>query len=577
MKIRWKDHYFIRLFLPMLLLSIIPAVLLMFFLNTIYSRSQYRYVAQESEMTARQVADSISELLDGYDEIVQSIVQDPQIQHALHTRSNSSVITATIAERMFRMKGRIEIHLISFLDNDFRFSSGTIPHLYRYSVYHQWLNSVFYDIKSSPYQTIVHPTRYTNAASDSVVLSMARAVWDENQMVGCVIIDIYRSEFYDMIKSYRSPDTQRIAVFYQTNYVMLDTSNGYQEGLVDPAMNLPQLLPGAPFSIQTPGQTSSYYRGINSNLTVLNERGTSIQAQAQKTSRMWTLPCLLIDVTVCLAAALLIARRQTEPFHEIRSAMESAAVGNWDVRLSLHRTDEMKVLEDGFNNMVSQLQQYTEERIAQERLLKEAQMRSLQAQINPHFLLNTLATVRALARKHGTKDIQQIVDDLSALFTYSAYGADKMITLEEDIRLIQRYIAIQNVRFGNKFDLQINIPDTLKDVLMPPLVLQTIVENSIIHGLENKMGPGTISIAADRVNGQYMHIIIHDDGQGMESAVAEHINAGKRAGDHIGLQNARQRLQLCFGEGSQLWVESELGKYTTVHIFIKAIISGEWH
>lgn len=577
MKIRWKDHYFIRLFLPMLLLSIIPAVLLMFFLNTIYSRSQYRYVAQESEMTARQVADSISELLDGYDEIVQSIVQDPQIQHTLHTRSNSSVITATIAERMFRMKGRIEIHLISFLDNDFRFSSGTIPHLYRYSVYHQWLNSVFYDIKSSPYQTIVHPTRYTNVASDSVVLSMARAVWDENQMVGCVIIDIYRSEFYDMIKSYRSPDTQRIAVFYQTNYVMLDTSNGYQEGLVDPAMNLPQLLPGAPFSIQTPGQTSSYYRGINSNLTVLNERGTSIQAQAQKTSRMWTLPCLLIDVTVCLAAALLIARRQTEPFHEIRSAMESAAVGNWDVRLSLHRTDEMKVLEDGFNNMVSQLQQYTEERIAQERLLKEAQMRSLQAQINPHFLLNTLATVRALARKHGAKDIQQIVDDLSALFTYSAYGADKMITLEEDIRLIQRYIAIQNVRFGNKFDLQINISDTLKDVLMPPLVLQTIVENSIIHGLENKMGPGTISIAADRVNGQYMHIIIHDDGQGMESAVAERINAGKRAGDHIGLQNARQRLQLCFGEGSQLWVESELGKYTTVHIFIKAIISGEWH
>lgn len=577
MKIRWKDHYFIRLFLPMLLLSIIPAVLLMFFLNTIYSRSQYRYVAQESEMTARQVADSISELLDGYDEIVQSIVQDPQIQHALHTRSNSSVITATIAERMFRMKGRIEIHLISFLDNDFRFSSGTIPHLYRYSVYHQWLNSVFYDIKSSPYQTLVHPTRYTNVASDSVVLSMARAVWDENQMVGCVIIDIYRSEFYDMIKSYRSPDTQRIAVFYQTNYVMLDTSNGYQEGLVDPAMNLPQLLPGAPFSIQTPGQTSSYYRGINSNLTVLNERGTSIQAQAQKTSRMWTLPCLLIDVTVCLAAALLIARRQTEPFHEIRSAMESAAVGNWDVRLSLHRTDEMKVLEDGFNNMVSQLQQYTEERIAQERLLKEAQMRSLQAQINPHFLLNTLATVRALARKHGAKDIQQIVDDLSALFTYSAYGADKMITLEEDIRLIQRYIAIQNVRFGNKFDLQINISDTLKDVLMPPLVLQTIVENSIIHGLENKMGPGTISIAADRVNGQYMHIIIHDDGQGMESAVAERINAGKRAGDHIGLQNARQRLQLCFGEGSQLWVESELGKYTTVHIFIKAIISGEWH
>lgn len=577
MKIRWKDHYFIRLFLPMLLLSIIPAVLLMFFLNTIYSRSQYRYVTQESEMTARQVADSISELLDGYDEIVQSIIQDPQIQHALHTRSNSSVITATIAERMFRMKGRIEIHLISFLDNDFRFSSGTIPHLYRYSVYHQWLNSVFYDIKSSPYQTIVHPTRYTNAASDSVVLSMARAVCDENQMVGCVIIDIYRSEFYDIIKSYRSPDTQRIAVFYQTNYVILDTSNGYQEGLVDPAMNLPQLLPGAPFSVQTPGQTLSYYRGINSNLTVLNERGTSIQAQAQKTSRMWTLPYLLIDVTVCLAAALLIARRQTEPFHEIRSAMESAAVGNWDVRLSLHRTDEMKALEDGFNNMVSQLQQYTEERIAQERLLKEAQMRSLQAQINPHFLLNTLATVRALARKHGAKDIQQIVDDLSALFTYSAYGADKMITLEEDIRLIQRYIAIQNVRFGNKFDLQINIPDTLKDVLMPPLVLQTIVENSIIHGLENKMGPGTISIAADRVNGQYMHIIIHDDGQGMESAVAERINAGKRAGDHIGLQNARQRLQLCFGEGSQLWVESELGKYTTVHIFIKAIISGEWH
>jgi len=575
MKIQWKDHYFIRLFLPMVLLSTVPAVLLMVFLNTIYSSSQYRYVAQESEMTARQVSDSISELLSGYDEIVQSIVKDPQIQHAMHTRSDSGVITATISERMFRMKGRIEIHLISFLDNDFRFSSGTIPHLYRYSVYHQWHHSVFYDIQNAPYQTVIHPTHYTNASSDSIALTMARAILDEDQMVGCVIIDIYRSEFYDIIKSYRSPDTQRIAVFYKTNYVMLDTSNGYQEGLVDPDLELPSLSSGTPFSVQTPGQTSTYYRGQGSDLTVLNERGTSIQAQAQKASRYWTVPILLIDVSVCLAAALLIARRQTEPFHEIRRAMESAAMGNWDVRLSLHRTDEMRVLEDGFNTMVSQLQQYTDERIAQERLLKEAQMRSLQAQINPHFLLNTLATVRALARKHGTKDIRQIVDDLSALFTYSAYGADKMITLEEDIRLIRRYIAIQNVRFGNKFDLQINLPDTLMNALMPPLVLQTIVENSIIHGLENKISPGTICISADRVNGQYMHIMIQDDGQGMESAVVDRINAGERSGDHIGLQNAKQRLQLCFGEGSQLWVESELGKYTIVHIFIKVIRDGE--
>ena len=264
--------------------------------------------------------------------------------------------------------------------------------------------------------------------------------------------------------------------------------------------------------------------------------------------------CLLVvNSLLCFFVSIRVARRQTQPLEMLKGGMERVAQGNWDTRIHLDCQNEMLALEKGFNYMVSCLQKNTDELVAKENLVQEAQLRSLQAQINPHFLLNTLASVRALARRHNIQDISTIVDHLSTLLSYNVYGASEMISLQEDILLIEKYIAIQNIRFGNKFDFSTCISPGLEDACLPPLVLQT----------------------AQPQEDDFLLITIWDNGVGMPPEAVRSINSGvfppeKRK--HIGLRNAQERIRLHFGPQCGLWVESKLGVYTTVSLRICIVL-----
>lgn len=568
-----RDYLFVHLLWPMLALTLIPTFLMMLLLNEVYDSYQYRFVLQESENTARQIALSIDDVLAGYNTTVQSLAANEELKQMLLTSGSQRAVQEAIADKMLRMKGRIEIHVISYINREYRCSSGTIPHLYNYYVHRLWKGSIFSELEAAlPNQTIIRPTRYTNASSDSIALSIAQNIIADGQPVGCVILDLYRNELSRIVSAYLTGETQQIVLYFGDQYILLDSLNLYREGLVDPSASLPVMIPNRVLSDQNSQLTTAYYRKHGSQITVFNGYRTTAQLKSRQTAKYLSLLMMGVMIPLCLLVAIQVARRQTSPFKQMRLAMERAAMGDWTVRLQLNRQDEMKALENGFNNMVSQLERYTEDRIRQERLIKEAQLRSLQAQINPHFFLNTLASIRALARKNSVPEIQQIVDDLSALFTCHVYNANQTIPLMEDLKLIRSYIAIQNIRFGNKFSLEQQIPRPLENVPVPPLVLQTIVENSVIHGLENKIGPGVILICAQRQEGDWVHLSIQDNGVGMTAQQLFLLNDDTLDGEahHIGLSNAKQRLRLHFGEEARLWVESQIGIGTTVHILVKA-------
>ncbi|HPP36822.1 MAG TPA: sensor histidine kinase, partial [Clostridiales bacterium] len=211
---------------------------------------------------------------------------------------------------------------------------------------------------------------------------------------------------------------------------------------------------------------------------------------------------------------------------------------------------------------------------------KEAELNSLQNQINPHFLYNTLESIRGAALYHGIQEIASMAKSLSLLFRYSI--SDRvLVSVREELQHLENYISIQNFRFENKFQLQYNIPPEFMDYKILKLTLQPLIENSIKHGLEMKLGKGTIKIDILQLNSN-IRIVISDDGLGMTPKKLEELNrslasikswdpgAGSHSGTGIGVMNVNARIKLYFGDQYGLkFRESAVG--TTVEITLPAV------
>lgn len=191
-----------------------------------------------------------------------------------------------------------------------------------------------------------------------------------------------------------------------------------------------------------------------------------------------------------------------------------------------------------------------------EMLLKQANLETLQSQINPHFLYNTLECIRGMALLDRKEDVADIAWSLSSFFRYSISGKCNIVTLQEELANVRYYTKIQNYRFRNRFALQIEANPAFMDTMLPKLTLQPVVENAILHGLQNTLEGGVIRIQTQQI-GHDICIMISDNGCGMSpEALAElshKILYGKiKKGDEgqhtgIGMYNVDRRLKLYFG------------------------------
>jgi two-component system LytT family sensor kinase len=210
-----------------------------------------------------------------------------------------------------------------------------------------------------------------------------------------------------------------------------------------------------------------------------------------------------------------------------------------------------------------------EKRLEQQRLrLNEARLAALSAQINPHFLFNTLNSVASLIRLNP-EQARQVVYKLSKILRRLLRQQDNLITLGEELSFIDDYLAIEMVRFGDKLRFIKEVePDTL-DLLVPSMLLQPLVENSIRHGLASKVDGGTIKVRSRR-KGTQLQILVEDDGVGIpESRLARMFEQGG-----IGVSNVNERLKVLYGDSYRMWIDSRPGEGTSTGIEIPEQVSG---
>lgn len=266
-----------------------------------------------------------------------------------------------------------------------------------------------------------------------------------------------------------------------------------------------------------------------------------------------------------------IPRSITMPITRISRVTDQVAKGNLSVRAAAESGAEARMLSDSLNAMIDNkinelLDQVTTEQIR----LRKAEFELLQAQINPHFLYNTLDTIVWLAEAGDQKRVVSMVGNLSDFFRTSLNQGKDIISIREELAHVRSYLEIQQVRYQDILRYEITVPEDLYEYKIPKITIQPLVENALYHGIKNKRGQGTITITGERSENGFV-LYVRDNGIGMTQERLNEVRAGIQklsyTGKEIyGLYNVNERIRLNFGETYGISIESTYGEGTCVSI-----------
>lgn len=288
--------------------------------------------------------------------------------------------------------------------------------------------------------------------------------------------------------------------------------------------------------------------------------------------------CVVVFAFLLLFAlflSIIIPNSIVKPIHHMNEVTNQVAKGDLTVRANVSQGAEVKKLSDSLNSMIEKIEYLLLAVKIDETNLREAELELLQAQINPHFLYNTLDTIVWLAEAGKQDKVVEMVTCLSDFFRTSLNHGNGMFTLREEERHLRSYLHIQQVRYQDILEYEINFPDSLKEVIIPKITLQPIVENALYHGIKNRRGRGRIIVNAISIDNDVI-ISVVDNGIGMTTErLNEVINrleqtnkGGDEKQDFYGLYNVNQRIKLKFGDSYGLSIASAYGKGTCVKVKI---------
>lgn len=284
--------------------------------------------------------------------------------------------------------------------------------------------------------------------------------------------------------------------------------------------------------------------------------------------------CIIIAALV----ALLLSNDLSKPIEQLVDSMKTVDHKNLHINLEYKRSDEFGFLIGHYKEMMERIRELIDKlykseikKNRAELKMKEAEMEALMAQINPHFLYNTLDSINWLAIKYGVDDISAMVKSLSKIFRYTLNGTS-VITIEEELQHVRSYMVLQQNRFKEMLEYYIDIEESIKACPTIKLILQPLVENAIVHGFQNDLTLGFIWIIGRRVDEEKIEITVSDNGQGGDvNALNQRIIALESHDSSIGLCNVNRRIRNFFGEDCGLTFSLNKEGGMTVTVTIKAV------
>lgn len=400
-------------------------------------------------------------------------------------------------------------------------------------------------------------------------IALVRDVWDRSDYQmrnGVLRMDIEIKELEDIL---RNATPTEHAVTYLINEEGIIVAASSQEKLA--AIGVPEEfdLRESRFHDKKVYYMRDRIRNTDWEMITIIPKNDMISGIAKLQTMVAGMMVLFGVLTIAGGAAIIswIVRRISHLVDSINQVKE----GNLDVRLENDSMDEIGVLYDNYNEMIERTSDLMDEQYRMGISLKSAELKALQSQINPHFLYNTLDTVNWLAYAGRTEEIHKAVVSLSKYYRLILNKGQDTLTLEEELRHVEYYMKIQDIRFPDKLTYEVDVKEEIKSSIVPKIILQPLVENAISHGIwEKKSKQGTIRVLGYEENDQTVCIKVMDDGVGMDADTLSKVMTGsiQTSGSSYGVKNVHARLQLMFGEEYGLSYESKEGEGTCVTIRI---------
>lgn len=402
------------------------------------------------------------------------------------------------------------------------------------------------------------------------VFSLAKAVQDPEtgEVLGVILLDIRHDIIQSSINGVTIGEKGFVFVMDQEDNIVYTPVNG-----IVYRVNPKWVKAMEPMSVQIQG--GSYQ--IRSELSPYTGwRTVGVFSMDEVMSSVNTIvyilfTCVIISLVLVVIVSFKFSRTLTNPIFKLKRLMKQAESGDLTVRFNFQHNDEIGELGQSFNHMIARIDQLIQMVYVEQENKRTAEMKSLQEQIKPHFLYNTLDTISWMARDYDAEDIVRLVDALTNMFRIGLSHGKDIITVKEEITHVSNYLYIQKIRYKDKLNYVIHVDESLYAIEVPKLILQPLVENAIYHGVKAKRGGGTITITGVP-EGENLVFTVQDNGAGMPQEKVEELN--RRMSERsvldeqksFGLFYIRERIQLCYGKGYGVHVESALGEGTRVTI-----------
>ncbi|WP_339787350.1 sensor histidine kinase [Paenibacillus sp. FSL R7-0313] len=609
-------------------------------LNRISENDAQRKINEASLQTITSIETNVNLMIENVNNYSKMIFSDPNLQNLLrqgNVYSNLQTQSKVSAYLTNLMQAVPIIDSVYIYDNSgHRFSVGT----------QEWPTFMEANVKEAPWyeQALKHNGRYllrlnsgnndsgvsaTGENDGHEVVSFIRLIrdLDDTSPLGFLVMNIKGISIAQAYANLSAPDSFQVAILDEHQRVIATNAtdgkkavpavsdepisaasgqDGMYEMLEANQAKLAQTFQEQSsgfITLQSAGQEYAVtYRSAGDDqwkfISMSPYRATDTR---NKSMVLLALILLAVNGTVFFVSSFIISRSVIKPIHKLLRSMQKAPSGNFrKVTVELN-SYEFAQLYGGYNQMIEQIEQMLKRIIQEQQTIRRAELNTLQAQIKPHFLYNTLDSITSLAMSGMNDKVCELLEALGSYYRLSVSKGRELITLHEEVEIVRNYLTIQQVRYPGVFEVQYDIDSGCERVMIPKLVLQPLVENSLYHGIRPKGSPGTIRIQARRSK-EGVVLTITDDGVGMSEEEVKQIqptevNRSNRSNSSnfanssnpsnptfnskhnpsFGLWGTMERLRIFYDKEDGLKLQSEVGKGTTIIITIPKGADASWN
>lgn len=567
-KVKLICSYLILVTIP---LTILGAVLYSYFLNAIIMQA-----SEDATQLTNQINKNIESYFEEIDELSLSIAYDETINKTLdelyfNMESENPLDRSDLNDQLSLYlqikKGVDSIHIYSEDNYFYAFKKGTINEYYIAST-QDYLNKA----KTTYGKSYIVSRNEKQFVENYFSISIVRPILSlySFKIIGTLVINVNYNVLKDLIDEVEPNNNSKIIILNEHDQVL------YSKDRETIGKGLTQEFY---YDKTYDGDFINVYDENNEKYLFISQRSSITSHRIVVIIPYWDLSknadesnvfIIILAIFLSVAAFLvgiLITNTITKPIKELQDEFTYVGKTNYEIRQGVKGKNEISELWLGFNRMVLRIEELIREIISKEDEKRRAEINALQMQINPHFLYNTLNSIKYLSIIQNASNIKRITNLLISLLKELANNQTDYITIEDEIKIVKKYIEIQKVIYLDKFSVSIICPKALYDKKIIKFILQPIVENSIFHGLLPSEKKGQIRIKI--IKEEKLKIKIIDNGVGLENKMGwENQSKSGDKNNHIGLNNINNRIKLFYGEEYGITLKSKKNIGTVVEIIL---------